>query len=224
MKMKSMLTGAAMLLVGSTVSNAATFAISNIGDLLNDRLYAYENNSLMNPVDGGVVTIGYFTSTVTLGDINTIAGLFANLGNFTTMSSSTPGLAMPALGDLAVNGYADNTTTGTTSTGAVLAGNPLLGRTVYSIVTNAPSLGSATSTSQFALVQIGVINDEGAGEVGFSSNPVNAPIIGTVGSLNADLGFGPGTYSTLKMASIPEPSAALLGALGALGLLRRRRA
>ena len=41
-----------------------------------------------------------------------------------------------------------------------------------------------------------------------------------------DLGVGTSTYSatgTSGFQLVPEPSAALLGALGALGLLRRRR-
>ncbi len=49
------------------------------------------------------------------------------------------------------------------------------------------------------------------------------PLIGTLGIYNGDAGGGEGEYKTLKTTLIPEPSAALLGSLGVLVLLRRRR-
>ena len=60
---------------------------------------------------------------------------------------------------------------------------------------------------------------------------VQVPALGTLsinsGSLT-DMGVGTSVYSAtgtagFQLAYVPEPSAALLGALGALGLLRRRR-
>ncbi len=44
-----------------------------------------------------------------------------------------------------------------------------------------------------------------------------------LGSYNSN-GVNPATGGTVVLNAIPEPSAALLGAIGALGLLRRRRA
>jgi len=57
--------------------------------------------------------------------------------------------------------------------------------------------------------------------------PALGGIVMNSGTLT-DLGVGTSTYSAVgtsgfQLAYIPEPSAALLGALGALGLLRRRR-
>lgn len=216
----------ALVLVGQ-LSHAAILAVSNIGDLTTDRLYAYQDGSRMN---GGLVTIGYFNSGAI--DPTTIANLFSNLGNFITVSTFVPGSPMTSLGGMAINGYADNTgdTPGAiggsvpASIGQLLTGNALIGRSYFSIITNASSLGSATLSSQYALVKLGQLPNEDGGELSFNSNPKSiAPVIGTIGSFTGDLGFGSNTYSTLKMTSVPEPSAALLGAVGMIGLLRRRR-
>ncbi len=53
----------------------------------------------------------------------------------------------------------------------------------------------------------------------------NVILSGGTGTFIGDANFagGEGSYNTLKLATVPEPSAAILGAIGALGLLRRRR-
>ena len=229
MKLKSTLCALSLLIGATSVSNAAVYTISNVGDFLTDRLYADNSGALMN---SGTVAIGYFPASVQLADINTIAGLVSNLGLFISQSTAVPGTLMGTFG-ISVAGYADNADLAASS-GIVTVGNPLLNRPIYSIVTNASSLALATATSQFALVQIGVISDDVPNEQTYTSNPLNAPIIGSLGTFNGALGIdfdgpggepalGAGTYSTLRMDVIPEPSAALLGAFGVLGLLRRRR-
>jgi hypothetical protein len=234
MKIKSSLLTLTLLLSGALASNGAVFAIGNVVDFATDTLYADKDNNLMN---GGIVTIGYFASTIADADIDTIPELFAQLGGFTVASSFVPGSLMGTY-SISAAGYADNSDTAA-SAGLVTStlNTALFGRTVYSIVSSAASLNAALATSQFALVKIGTIGNDEGGELTYVSNPAGKTPIGTVGSIgsfNGSLGIdfdGPGgdpalpagTYGTLKMAAVPEPSAALLGAIGALGLLRRRR-
>ncbi len=218
MKIKSTLLTLATMFVGVMSSNAATMIISNVTDGPGDTLYATSTNSLMN---GGIVTMGYFAAGITQSQINTISGLVANLGSFTIVTSLAPGSPSSSL-SASVPGYAQQDTP--TSIGNITGVNPLLGRTVYSIVTSAASLALATGSSEFALLNLGNITDDVPVEGSFSADPKGrVPVIGTIGTFTGDPGSGAGTYGTLKMAVVPEPSAALLGAIGALGLLRRRR-
>jgi hypothetical protein len=222
MKMKTTLLAVTGLVASMVASNAALVIVSNVAAGPGDTLYATQTNSLM---DGGLVTIGYFDASVTTADIDTIPELFSRLSGFTLLTSAAPG-SMGFQFGAAIPGYADQENKTQIGTGPIAIGNPLLGRMLYSIVTSASSLGSATGTSQFALVPIGTITADGPPtETTYVSNPVNAPIIGTIGAFNGDANFGggEGAYNTLKMTSVPEASTALLGALGALGLLRRRR-
>jgi nitrate/nitrite transporter NarK len=83
--------------------------------------------------------------------------------------------------------------------------------------------------SEFALVEAGTIRDDfpmehtyvPMGSFPYSGSP--PPIIGTIGTFYGDTGLGEGAYYTLKMSYVPEPSTALLGALGVLGALGLRR-
>jgi hypothetical protein len=232
MKNKITLLTTSLLLSGSLVSNAAIFAISNVVTFTDDTLYA-DNNV---PMTGGSVTIGYFGSTIVDTDIDTIDELVQLLGSFNVRSEATPGAVMGTFG-FGSAGYADNFDTAT-SFGLInnTTNTSLLTRSIYSIVTSASSLATATASDKFALVKIGTIGNDEVGELTYSSNPAGiVPLIGSVGSVTTDLGIafddgngnlvpiGTQTYSTLNLAAIPEPSTALLGALGALALLRRRR-
>lgn len=220
----AMLTLATML--GCVMSSsAATMLVQNVSDGPGDMLWALNNNSLMS---SGSIVMGYFAANVTPAQINTIPGLVANLGSFTAITSVTPGAVGPTLG-VGAAGYAEGPDVAgvTVPGGAIVVGSPLLGRVVYEIATSAANLSAATTADQFALLSFGAFLGDQPIEQSFNGNPKGiVPIIsdgnGTfVG--DATFGGGAGTYSTLKLAVIPEPSAALLGAIGALGLLRRRR-
>jgi MYXO-CTERM domain-containing protein len=225
MKLKSILFAISGLALGVMSSNAATMIVSNVALGPGDTLYANRNNSLMN---GGIVTMGYFPASVLLADIDTIQELYTQLNNFTVVTSAAPGTLSAQL-QTSNPGYADQAAATSVGTVSVTNSSPLLGRQIYSIVTNFATLGQAasaplTDTSEFALVAIGAFGDDVPFENQYSSNPAGkAPIIGTLGAFNGDAGAGDGAYLTLRMDAVPEPSAALLGALGALGLLRRRR-
>jgi hypothetical protein len=222
MKMKSTLLVAAALVTGALTSHGAQYALFNVaGGPGTDTLWAGLPiaPSLTNgaPMTAGFVTMGYFPSSVTSSNIDTIPELLANLGTFTSLQTATPGQSV----SFAAAGYlAEDNVVGATITGT----NALIGRTLYAIASNASSIGSATLANGFSLFQVAVIADDVPFDNTYVANPAGVtPIIGTLGSYTGDLGLGEGTTTTLQLAAVPEPSAALLGAIGALGLLRRRR-
>jgi hypothetical protein len=226
MKTKTMIFAFSSLVAGIMPSDAALAVVSNVINGPGDMLHAYSNNALMN---SGLVTIGYFPAEVTRFDIDTIPELYAKLSSFTVITSARPGSESPSLG-FAVPGYVDQLNFTKFGGLQVTTGNPLLGRTLYSIVTSAPSLGTSTPMSEFALVEAGTIKDDiplenyyySIGPLAYSASP--PPIIGTIGSYHGNLyPFDPGTWRTLKMSYVPEASTALLGVLGVFGALGLRR-
>lgn len=220
MKLKKTLMIGLALVSGTLASNGAQMILNNVVGGPGDTLYATSTNTLMN---GGVVAIGYFNTSAI--NPTTIADLASNISNFIIVTSAVPGSNSDTLGG-SFAGYLEQTSFTSVSGGLVTPSNnsALLNRNIYEIVTSASSLAAATGTSEFALLKIGTFQDDGALENQYFGDPAGkTPIIGTLGTFNGDAGGGPGTYNTLKMAVVPEPSAALLGAIGALGLLRRRR-
>ena len=222
MKLKSTLFVITGLLAGVLTSSAASVALFNVGSGAgSDVLFADKDNNLLGGT--GLVTVGYFAAGVTQDQIDSIPELVSALGGFTLITSATPGTsaALSAAGYLAEDPVSMGSITAS-GAGSQVA---LLGRQLYSITTNAASLAAATLSSQFALFSVAKILDDSPLPNDYVVNPSGTtPIIGTLGSFVGNPGDqGEGTYTTLKMDAVPEPSAALLGALGALGLLRRRR-
>jgi len=213
--MKSKLLAIAVLAGGLCSANAADYAINNVAQGIGDTLYASNANV---PLSGAVVTMGIFAAGFDVqANLGNSAALIAN---FTIFASGTTGNNSASLGG-SFAGYAEYDPV---DGALVTTGNALLGRTLYSFIGNAATLGAST---QFGLLNMGLIKDDVPNENLYSSNPaaaVAAPLIGSLGTVNGDFGSGVGVYNTLKLAPIvPEPSAALLGLLGAVGLLRRRR-
>ena len=226
MKLKTTILALSSLVLGSVSSNAASMIVSNVSVGPGDTLYALKNNSLLST---GFVTMGYFVSGITQSQIDTIAELKAVLAtptNYITVTSAIPG----AVGSGLADGYASGTAF---DMGSITGTNALIGRTIYSIVLNQGTLADFVSnassvTNQVALVNIGLIKDDVPDLQLYTSNPQTpaTAVIGSFGSIDITDDSNPlgnGTYGTLKLDYVPEPSAALLGAIGALGLLRRRR-
>jgi hypothetical protein len=216
MKIKTAAIVFSSLIAGSLASSAATFVLANLtGGPGADTLFANADSS---PMTSGTVAIGYFGIGVTIDDVNTVSGLFSNLGSFTSVQAATPGQSVAFAGA----GYLLEDLV---DVGNITGTNTLIGRSVYVVMTDAASLASATLTSQWGLFIVDTIKDDVPVPNQYTGNPLGAiPVIGTPGSFNDTeniTGIGPGVFSTYNM--VPEPSAALLGALGALGLLRRRR-
>jgi hypothetical protein len=217
MKLKAVLFVSSMLLAGVTSSNAAQYQLLNLaGGPGVDTLWANADGSLMNGT--GTVAIGYWAAGVTTADIDTIAELVPLLASFTSQQAAIPGIStnFPAPGFLNEDPFLGATITGV---------NTLIGKGIYVIATSAASLVAATTADAFSLFYVRDIQDDVPLEQTYTGNPATGTvIIGSIGSFDDaanSLGVGAGVYSTLEL--VPEPSAALLGALGALGLLRRRR-
>jgi hypothetical protein len=219
MKLKKTLIVASALVAGALTSNAATYSLFNVaGGPGTDTLWANLDGSLMN--GSGFVTMGYFATNPLTTDIDTIAELVALKSTFTAVQTATPGLsvAFTAAGFLAEEPAVVSSITGS---------NALIGRKLYAIASNASSLAAATALNAFSLFEVATIVDDVPFEQNYVANPAGSTVI--IGELGAyedagnAFGLGAGTYTTLKLVGVPEPSAALLGAFGVLGLLRRRR-
>ncbi len=223
--MKTLLPFAAALLGLTSLSQGATYYVNNVitGDT-NDWLFEDGDGTLL---DGGIVALGNFGGvTPDVSDIATLLATFNSLASGLTGSFSIDlGGSFPGYiqvdGDPSTPGVADPVQ-GPLVTGA----DPLIGTSVYMFVGNASTLAASTL---FALAEVGTYSDDDPLEAQYNANPFASFIpVGGLGSFDTftgDPGTGAnGTYNTLKLAApVPEPSVALIGALGALGFLRRRR-
>lgn len=199
----------------ASYSHAAIFIVSNVvgGIAATDALYQNPDNSLM---DGGIVTLGYF-GTNDYVPSSSLALIGTTITDFTVVASGIPGTFSLDL----EGSFAGFVQAAGVDVGDITSTDPLIGRTVYVFAGNAANLGASTA---WALQEVRVIVDDDPDVQDYVANPFGAPapVIGTVGSFTGNAGGqGSGTFSTLQL--IPEPSAALLGSLGVLVLLRRRR-
>jgi hypothetical protein len=219
MKIKLSLVSALIAMASS--ANAAIVAVSNVSTGLGDADALYENVD-GTLVDGGIVAMGYFGSNNPSGDIANIA---ATIADFTILSSGQLG----SYSDSLEGNYPGYVEAANTDLGDLLAGNALIGKKLYAFVGNQSTLASSTAYALY-LIDTFVEEESGLG-LTYLAQPFGiTPLIGSIDSItiNSPLAAGtdgaPSTYTTLKLvAAVPEPSAALLGAIGALGLLRRRR-
>jgi len=203
MKLRSLLLVIAGLTTG--FAGAASVSLTNA----NFPTFSAFLSSAGVPISG-VVTIGTYSSEPTSA-LNVLNG-------YTSLGSLGFGTANGGV----LDGYAQ---------GAVNVSLPLgsaaVGQQVYIVVGNAATLAASTEF----LVWKPTSNS--AGNTFTADNPVGGPdsvlILGSTGTtVVGNFGFvadiaGSGSQGHFRLAAVPEPSAMLLGAVGALGLLRRRR-
>lgn len=198
-------------IAGTMVSGAAGIIISNVAAGPGDTLYARNDNTLMS---GGLVTMGYFPAGVKEEDLDTIPELLAQLSGFTTVTSAVPGSYSGTLGG-SFAGYVDQASF--TSTGIVTVSDPLFGRTIYSVITDAATLSAAGRRSQFAVVKIANFREDLPVENQYTSNPPGLrTLIGTYDLFVGDAGAGDGIYNTLKMDFVPAPTYVISSCSGTL--------
>lgn len=215
LKIKLLSAVASLMIAGK--AGAATFLAANVvtgkGDA--DSLFQNDNGSLSS---GGIVSIGYFPSGYLIAvDPDSFQ---TTVSNFTIVASGITGTLATTLGD-SFPGYVEGARVALPQ---ITEGNSLLNRDLYVFAGNASTLTGSTNAG---LKKIGVIADDVPNEAEYTANPYrgDAPLIGRVGTFTGDAGGqGSSTYTTLQFAQVvPEPSSAILGLLGALGLLRRKR-
>lgn len=210
-----------LLLLGITFSanfaSAATIEWGSGGS--RGHMFVLGNGSRVAP--GSLVRIGYFETPG-----NTSSTFF----EFGTTTLATPG------GD-AVGGYIPAAGQAVTSNQTTFAG-----RQLYLWVYNAPTAAAATQQEIFTSVEWVTPNDFNTAASVYTlkigaqagSGVVNPVVTSLQGAGDADPGsytVGPiiingtsnATGSIYRLGLIPEPSAALMGALVGLGLLVRRR-
>jgi hypothetical protein len=185
------------------------------------------------------VILGSSGSLLTSGFAGT--GYFSTNSDGVILTSSTPDLITSLTSDFVSIGT-DNFSSGNNDAfGGAVAGNfvinlgvyspaPAIGKTLYTFIGNGADLASSTAFVLFKLNQT----------ISADPAPPSLPIDYAFGVNNGTLLFGTsGTYDNYSndtlgidavsvgsyklVDAVPEPSAALLGAIGALGLLRRRR-
>jgi hypothetical protein len=212
MKLKSLILAGSIALIGQ--SGAAIYEISNVvtGTGATDALFQLASGDLLS---GGIVAMGYFPAGYTVS--SSLQEINNTIANFTIAASALAGSFSPDL-EGAFPGYVQ----ATSDQDNITAPNPLIGRPLYVFVGNTATLAGS---DQFALYRVATIQDDVPNEQTYVANGFGIiPTIGEVGTFvgNAS-GQGPSTYTTVQLVLIPEPSVALLGLLGGLGLLRRRR-
>ncbi|MBB5352535.1 hypothetical protein HNR46_002781 [Haloferula luteola] len=195
-----------MKLIGSLVgalaiagANAATITLTNF-DGTNFSGVVDSSGSILNSV--GFASIGTFSSDPTsIDDLSS----FVQFGNSLSVGANS-----------FISGDINQSLT---------SGDSYVGGSVYVVIGNGTDL--ATSTEFF----VWKATSNPSGNVYTEDAPIGGPdtvslqtSTGTVligGTTTAD--FGGGSQTAFQLVAVPEPSVALLGALGLLGLARRRR-
>ena len=211
MKMKLTL-AAALIAMASSVS-AAVYSVSNltVGYGYGDALFQNADGTLSS---GGIVAMGYFGSAPSSNP----SLINSTISDFTILASGLTGSYSATLGG-SFAGYIENVVQGS----IIAEASPLVGKALYVFAGNASTLAAST---QWALVQVATILSDDPDEQTYVAQPFGlTPIIGSIGSYTGNasgMASESEVYTTLQF--VPEPTTALLGAFGALGLLRRRRA
>lgn len=207
-------------------SFAGTVTALNFNDLnLADDVVVASSSS--TALSGTIIAVGWYNSGFDVAGAvasNDYLSL-ASASNFNVLTSTLSGNTSAAFGSN-IAGYfeAPNQNYGAPTAG--MLASPQL----YILFGNGATL--ASPTSEYALVRFNEFIDP---DIPFAdSNTLNLTggsytvLAGTTGTAIVDLssvgGSATESNTSLNLVAVPEPSAAFLGALGMVGLLRRRRA
>jgi hypothetical protein len=207
--------------IGSASLNAGTVALFGVNDFSQENDWALVDASNVN-LSTGYVGVGVFSSisngNLASSSFSALAADFVALGSDVLLSGSEAFYGDQIAGATAIS----------TDYGAPGAN---LGKTIYIIIGNNGTLANST---QFALLNTGLTVDADSPTPDSNSPTFNAATV--VGSYGTKFTSG-GTLDTsgmmggsenqaasrVQLVAVPEPTAALLGAVGMMGLFRRRR-
>lgn len=213
------------MIIAISSANGASISVATSGDgatiAVNEARAFYDTSENALAFGTGFTAVGGFVSGTP--DFMTTTG--SNIGSLFTLFGNSTGV----FGDNSLGPEID----GLFSYGPsapILAGNPLIGNAIFFVGGNGVDFGSST---ELIVIQFGVTFAEdnplftadfnlqiGDGTVVFGSDSFD----GSSSPLITDPLMAFGAVNSYQMATlIPEPSVALLGAFGILGLLRRRR-
>lgn len=204
------------LLLFVSVASVAYSATINLGNLntLEDSNAITDSTGVRLEPGSASVQVGYFT-----GDINSLSldTLVQNFNPYGTILDFGAGLGAAGLFQGAI-------------TGDLLDGTEFAGKTLYVVITNSASgisFGGTTDATEL------LVWDPGST---FSSSEPYSPTFNIQTGEGSVVFGGSGIFQVaftefdsdvevlaFSLVAIPEPSTFLLGAIGALGLLRRRR-
>lgn len=200
----------------ATSAHAGTISLDTLVDG-NGNDYVFRDMAGVN-MSSGIVTVGVF-STLSDGVVgsqsfSTLANDFAVLGSDLFNDIDSP-FTEPVAGMTSID----------TNYGAPGANQ---GKTIYILVGN--NSANLSASSQFFLLRTtSVIDADAPSDSNTLSLATSTVVFGTPqnnGVYDGDsieLSSSQPATNAINMVAVPEPSAAVLGAFGALGLLRRRR-
>jgi hypothetical protein len=209
--MKSLYTFGCAVIFAVTTSHAATIAVgqgfgTNVGVVAKTQ---FANGGVALSGGGYYLAVGTFTVEPVI--TTEFSSLLAAVGSFNIFQTLTSPTAVGATQGSIVGAF--------TSTGGA---DPSIFNTkpIYMVIGNGANAASSTEWGIFRTPVAFPANVTLSG-----STPVTLSSVSSFTALaNAGTAIDiDGGKDQFQLVGIPEPSAALLGALGALGLLRRRR-
>ena len=228
MKLKSAISALAVLMLGQAFAASYTFnngSGANASGIMDTQGRTFRNGTAVGDAftganggisaGAGVVAVGVF-STDDLSGVTSSAqllSLFTNFGDITSpFASAGPSGARSVIAlsspQIAITGNAS-----------------FANENMYLFVGNGTTLANST---EFLIVKSNLTfnpaDDESSTAIDIAFRPETSTVlfgsvVGDVKTSNADAT----TTAGWQLAVVPEPSAALLGLLGAVGLIRRRR-
>lgn len=220
--MKSLLKAAPLLLFLSN-AQAGTVVATNINDPANDIVVA---NMSATALSGTIVAVGWYNSgfDVSAAVASNNFSALSSASNFNVLTTTLTGETSDTFGsDIA--GYYITPNQDYGSPTAQMLASPQL----YVLFGNAATLAGVNS--QYALVRFNEtigsdspLVDSNTLQLSGGSYTIMAGTTATaIVNLSSIEGSSTESNTSLQLIAVPEPSAALLGALGMVGLLRRRR-